>query len=327
MLIQANLRTATLKQGLLVLLVLLLLAVVPNLRAEEARNIPHAAGETVIKNRPERVVALDFRYVEHLLALGIPPVGVADRAGYKRLVGVGADGLADSADVGTRQEPNLETIAALRPDLIIGVAFRHAGIYDRLSAIAPTLLFDYTNLPENGPRQLDYMKQELRTIADALGRPVAARNATERMEAAFAKARSALDAAGLTAAPFAFAQFMENTPKLRLFTSHSIAIQILEEIGLRNVWHGPFERFGFNVAGVESLAKLADAHFLHITQGSKPYLELVSTPVWRAMPFVRAGRTHPMPLDTWPFGGTLSAEAFVDKAVTALTASKPASGQ
>lgn len=312
------------KRVLVLSFILLALAIAPSVNADEGRRIPHAAGETIIKGTPTRVVALEFRYVEHLLSLGLSPVGAADLAGYRRLVGVGAEGLAHTADVGTRQEPNLEAIAALKPDLIIGFAFRHAGIYDRLSAIAPTLLFNYTDLPEGGPRQLDYMKHELAAIADATGRIDAAKNALDRMETAIAKARNTLQAANLAAAPFAFAQFIDNSPKLRLFTGHSITVQILEEIGLRNVWHGPFERFGYNVTWVEALPKLGDAHFVHIMYGPKLYQELVSTPVWAAMPFVRAGRAHAMPSDTWPFGGTLSAEAFVRKAVEALTASRMA---
>lgn len=308
----------------LIPLVLLTFLSVPEARTAELRTIQHAAGETVISGTPARVVALEFRYVEHLLSLGLPPVGVADRGGYERLVGVAADELAQTADVGTRQEPNLEAVAALEPDLIIGFTFRHAGLYDRLSAIAPTLLFDYTDLPETGPRQLDYMKRELSAIADALGRPQAGRAALERMEAALVKARRDLASAGLAGAPFAFAQFIDNAPKLRLFTDYSMPVQLLEEVGLRNVWDGSFERFGYNVTSIESLAGIGDAHFLHIMYGPSHYRELVSTPVWHVLPFVKAGRAHAMPLDTWPFGGTLSAEAFVGKAVEALTAGKPA---
>jgi ferric hydroxamate transport system substrate-binding protein len=81
-------------------------------------------------------------YAENLLALGIQPVGVADIRGYQKYVNV-QPSLAESVvDIGTRQEPSLEAIAQLKPDLILGVELRHQTIYDTLSAIAPTLLFN-----------------------------------------------------------------------------------------------------------------------------------------------------------------------------------------
>jgi ABC-type Fe3+-citrate transport system substrate-binding protein len=48
----------------------------------------------------------------------------------------------DAQAVGTRNEPNLELLSTLHPDLIIADKSRHEAIYPQLSAIAPTLLFD-----------------------------------------------------------------------------------------------------------------------------------------------------------------------------------------
>ena len=98
--------------------------------ADAPREIEHAAGVTIIESIPERVVVLEWTYAEDLLALGIQPVGVADVAGYEAWVNVEPELGDDVVDVGTRQEPSLESIAALEPDLIIGVLFRHEPIHD-----------------------------------------------------------------------------------------------------------------------------------------------------------------------------------------------------
>src|SRR3546814_10186923 len=45
----------------------------------------------------------------------------------------------DVVVVGTEHAPNLEVIAALRPDLIIGNKSRQEEVYQQLSAIAPTV--------------------------------------------------------------------------------------------------------------------------------------------------------------------------------------------
>ena len=46
------------------------------------RVIQHALGENTITGTPQRIVALEWTYVEDLLALGLQPIGVADIEGY-----------------------------------------------------------------------------------------------------------------------------------------------------------------------------------------------------------------------------------------------------
>jgi len=48
--------------------------------------------------------------------------------------------MTDVAEVGTESEVNLEAIAKLKPDLIIGTKLRQENIYDKLAAIAPTVM-------------------------------------------------------------------------------------------------------------------------------------------------------------------------------------------
>jgi ABC-type Fe3+-hydroxamate transport system substrate-binding protein len=146
----------------------------------------NTGGEATLEAPAERVVVLEWDFAEHLLAVGVDPVGVADVAGY-------GDWLAselpeDVTDVGTRQEPSLEQIAALEPDLIVGVDFRHEATRDQLKAIAPTLILrDY---PEPGQgSELELMREALTTIGEATGR-------TEQAEEALADLDEHLDEAG-----------------------------------------------------------------------------------------------------------------------------------
>jgi iron complex transport system substrate-binding protein len=107
---------------------------------EETRIVKHAMGETEIKGTPKRVVVLTNEGTEALLALGVKPVG-ATRAftgggtWYKHI----EKEMEGVQDVGTEHQPNIEAIAALKPDLILGNKMRQEKVYEQLSAIAPTV--------------------------------------------------------------------------------------------------------------------------------------------------------------------------------------------
>jgi ABC-type Fe3+-citrate transport system substrate-binding protein len=127
------------------------------------RPIVDAMGTSCVSENSQRVIALEWTYVEDLLALGVQPVGVADIEGYGNWVNVPIALDESVADVGTRQEPNLERIAELAPDLIITASFRAANNYDELTAIAPIIAFD--PYPVDGSSHFDEMLLIFRTIA------------------------------------------------------------------------------------------------------------------------------------------------------------------
>ncbi|KZL47948.1 ferrichrome ABC transporter substrate-binding protein [Nodularia spumigena CENA596] len=264
-----------------------------------------------------RVVALEWVYAENLLALGIQPVGVADIRGYQKYVNV-QPSLAESVvDVGTRQEPSLEAIAQLKPDLILGVELRHQTIYDTLSAIAPTLLFN--PYPSAGDlSQLDEMQQTFRQIADRVNRRDVAETVIQQTQTTIQKAATAIK--NTEKLDFILAQFSENTPQMRLFTDNSMAVQILTAIGLNNTWKGKIDRFGFNTVWVEALPKVENTNFIYIPAPNSTYQkQLQNNPVWKGLKFVQQKRLYAIAPDTWLFGGHLSAQILIEKVIKSLT--------
>lgn len=108
----------------------------------EAYSVQHAMGTTEIKNTPKRVVILTNEGTEALLSMGVKPVGAV-----KSWLGdPWYDHIKDQMEgvqvVGLESEVNLEAIAALQPDLIIGNKLRQEKVYEQLSAIAPTVFSD-----------------------------------------------------------------------------------------------------------------------------------------------------------------------------------------
>ncbi|CAH0119994.1 putative siderophore-binding lipoprotein YfiY [Paenibacillus sp. CECT 9249] len=110
---------------------------------EASYTVKHAMGETPIPGTPKRVVVLTAQGVETLASLGVKPVGAVgswtDPTSFYHIVEKQMEGVTI---VGTESQPNLEAIVGLKPDLILGMKFRHEKIYQQLSAIAPTVFVE-----------------------------------------------------------------------------------------------------------------------------------------------------------------------------------------
>ncbi|MBH5318418.1 AraC family transcriptional regulator [Paenibacillus sp. GSMTC-2017] len=107
--------------------------------ASESRVIKHAMGEETLTGTPQRVVILTNEGTEALLAVGIKPVGaVSSWVGDPWYNHIKED-MEGVTVVGDELQPNIELIASLKPDLIIGNKVRQEKIYEQLKLIAPTI--------------------------------------------------------------------------------------------------------------------------------------------------------------------------------------------
>ncbi|KAB0482166.1 ABC transporter substrate-binding protein [Vibrio chagasii] len=106
----------------------------------KTRVIQDEQGQFEINTTPQRIVVLEFSFVDALAAVGVSPVGVADDNDATRVIPAVRDLVDPWQSVGMRSQPSLEAIAVLKPDLIIADAERHRAVYQDLQRIAPTLL-------------------------------------------------------------------------------------------------------------------------------------------------------------------------------------------
>jgi iron complex transport system substrate-binding protein len=298
------------------------LGIVPASACEAGfRLISHAMGETCVPEDVQRVVALEWSYVEDILALGAMPVGVADIAGYNNWVKI-APQLDDTvADVGTRQEPNLEVLASLAPDLIIASSLRVANNYEALQAIAPVLVFDSYPVDVS---HYEEMTNTFTTIGVALNREAEAQAVLDDMVAYFALAGQALADAGRAGETFILAQtfLSSEVPTFRLFTINALAVQVLEQMGLSNAWGDAAQPYGFTTVDFEAFVSIPDTNFFYIAQPDyQP--TLVASPLWGALPFVLSDRAYWLGGDVWLFGGPLSMQVLVDTILGAMNVALP----
>ena len=105
--------------------------------------IAHKKGEYTLEKKPQVVAVLDTKFVDQLVALKEQPAGSVTAAGSdKDFPAYLSDRLGDMKVLGTRDEPNLEALVQLNPDLILMTDFQEK-FYDNVSKIAPTLVLDF----------------------------------------------------------------------------------------------------------------------------------------------------------------------------------------
>ncbi|MEV6282554.1 iron-siderophore ABC transporter substrate-binding protein [Kribbella sp. NPDC051770] len=154
-------------------------------------SIKNKFGTAEIKAAPQRVVSVGLIEQDALLALDVVPVGTTEWFGEKpgALFPWAKDKLGDRPLPTVLKDKDgiqFEQIAALRPDLIIGL---YSGItaddYKKLTAIAPTVA-QPPGLPDYGVAWQD----AARTVGQAVGKPKQADELVKGIEDRFAKVRS-----------------------------------------------------------------------------------------------------------------------------------------
>lgn len=118
----------------------------------EPRTVRDFVGrEVTIEQQPQRVIGMSASINEMLLAIGVTPAGVTAGMDYPPVA-------ATLPTFGSGYQPNLEALAELEPDLIIGNAQLNMQIMDQLEAIAPTFMM-MTLVPSDIPANVRVLGQ------------------------------------------------------------------------------------------------------------------------------------------------------------------------
>lgn len=128
---------------------------------ENCRTVQHVMGSTCIPRNPQRVVTLAGDSLANSWALGIRPIASTYVTGFP--IPKYLQGKVDRVEsVGDYNNPNIEKILRLKPDLIIAGS-ELKGIYKQLSYIAPTVVL---NTPFPSPP----WQESLEELATVLGK-------------------------------------------------------------------------------------------------------------------------------------------------------------
>jgi len=266
------------------------------------RTVQHPLGNTAIPVSPKRVVSLDaFGGLQVSLEVGAPLIASETLAGAVPVPGYLPRPAAGFQSLGTGQ-PNLEKLVKLAPDLILGNLQRIKDLYSQLSAIAPTIAYEYAGKTE--PWQ-----DSVRQIADLLGQ-------SGKQDAALGSFRErALQVkdehkAFLAKHSMALLHFTDH--ELRILRGPVFGSTVLDEVGVRRSnsttasggtdTHYPIDR---NHVGL-----LADADVLLYVVGvgaAQVFTSYTTNAIWTQLPAVKAGRVARLDPAAWWDGYSVSA--------------------
>lgn len=258
-----------------------------------------------------RIAAIDWAAAESLMALGLPPLAVADTGYFNQRMPQALP--PQTQDIGPFWAVNLELLDRLRPDLIF-LGAPSLFMTPRLKDIAPV---EVVAEGGSGGRSAAILLQ----CAAAAGLPDTAASA---LLAGIAKETASLAQSLPEAPPVCILLPDQSGGRATIYGKGSMPDTVLTRLGLRNGWTGPVNASGFTQAGMDRLMPQEDAILIQITI---PSLEaqteraLGNSQIWQQLPAVRQGRLARIS-QFYPFGGCLSElhlARSVAKAVLDLT--------
>ncbi|MFJ9024001.1 ABC transporter substrate-binding protein [Streptomyces sp. NPDC102259] len=256
------------------------------------RTVEHFQGSTTVEAEPKKIAVISTGQLDDLLSLGVVPTAStrADNAGlvpdyltdafpqYKAK-------LAAMTDAGTRQAPNLESLAAAKPDLIL-VNDSLGDLYPKLSKIAPTVV--------TAGQGINW-KRDLLLVGEAVGKGRAAQKLLDKI---VGDARTEGDAV----ADDPTVSMVRFTPdRTRMFGVSSFTGSIAVDMGLSRPKSQRFNAISQDISA-EKIDTADGDWIFYSVQGDASGTDAASTvagPLWKGMGAVGAGHAVQVDDDPW----------------------------
>jgi len=274
--------------------------------AAAVRTIQHAMGETQVPAEPKRVVILTNEGTEALLALGVKPVGAVQSwtgdPWYPHL----KTSMEGVTVVGKEGEPNLEAIAALKPDLIIGNKMRHEKIYEQLKAIAPAVYSETLR---------GQWKENFKFYADVLNKKAEGDKVIADFDKRVETIRQKLGDKINT--KVSVVRFMAGDT--RIYYKDTFSGIILDQIGLKRPDSQNKNEFAATKVSKERIPEMDGDIIFYFTyetgngEASKLEQQWTNDPLWKNLSAVKAGKAYRVDDAIWnTAGGVIAANLMLD---------------
>ncbi len=252
---------------------------------------------------PLRVVTLSTDSTEAMLALGITPVGASRTWEGDPWPAHLQSRLAGVTVVGLESNPNLELIASLHPDLILGSRLQLARLQGVLSLMAPTTLVKDSRM---------HWQQNFLTYSQAAGMAAAGQQRLARVQQAIGCLRGVLQQQPLrTVSVLRF-----NPGQVRLYQLDTFSGELFSALGLQRPPTQQVHAYGVNNFSPERIPELDADILFYFSYGARrqqstlQYREaFMQDPAWQRLGVVRRQQVHALDDVIWnTANGILAAE-------------------
>lgn len=268
----------------------------------ECRTIQHALGEVCVPTDPKHLVSLDDTTLADALALKVPSIGASLIDG--QIPGYLANRGSQTMLLGKSEQPNLEKILQLNPDLIIGIEFFGKPIFKQLSQIAPTALGNWNGFPT--------WREYFNFVAHVLGKEDEAKQVWNSYERKIGEIKTDLENQ-LQDVEVSLVYACCGT--LTIDAENSFAGSILADIGVRRPKSQAAVDDGIIILSEERIPEI-DADILFISVFDEESEQVLANwqkqPLWNQLKAVRNKQVYLVNYDIWRGGNPIAADLVVD---------------
>ncbi|MGY0023595.1 ABC transporter substrate-binding protein [Streptomyces sp. cg35] len=258
------------------------------------RTVTHAMGRTELPKKPTRVVVLDVGELDNVASLGVEPVGYAPTEGDDGIPSYLKKEAGNPKNVGTINSLNLEAIANLKPDLILGSELRAAKLYPQLSKIAPTVF----SIRPGFTWKENYLlnASALDRTAEAKANLATYEKNVKRLGADVKKAN------GGTAPTVTMLRYMPD--RIRLYAKASFIGTILDDAGIPRPKNQRIDDLATEISPEKIDSADADWIFTGVYGDAKKTQRASAedNPLWKKLGAVKNGQAKDVPDETWYLG-------------------------
>lgn len=289
-------------------------------------------GRTVKLDKPaSRIAVMEWQEVEDALTLCVTPVAVADPKGYSTWVSAEKLPTKGVADVGTRDEPDIDALYAANPDLIILEGFtKNDELLKKLQSRGVPVIVARGNNPKD---PVGNVKSVFNLVAKATGRTERAGRVLSDFDTNLAQRRKDVAGVKLATKKFVFLDGWLDGSNLTLrpYTDGALFTQLGKDLGLSPAWDSKVNKsygtggldaqYGLAQTDIEGLTGVGDANLFYSNDSSTGYTKaLTGSTIWKSLPAVKQGRAHEFPL-IWGAGGPRSTTQAIDAYADLITRS------
>lgn len=287
-------------------------------------------GRQVKLDKPaERIAVLEWQQIEDALTLCVTPTAVSDAKGYRTWVS--AEKLPGGVtDIGTREEPDLDTLYAAKPDLIVVEAFDADD--ETIAKLEKRGVPVMATRGANPADPIGNMQEVFSMIGKATGRTERADQVLKEFDQHLATAKKRVTDADLPTKDFLFFDGWLQGVNLtvRPYSDGALFTEIGKELGMKPAWTKDINKahgdggvdaaYGLAQTDVEGLTAVGNANLFYANdEGAGGYVAaLAKNPIWKTIPAVKEGRAHAFPSRVWGAGGPRSCEQAIDAYVDVL---------